>query len=354
MTSPIRCSGILKKSRNRPRFTLGELAERLGGVVEGDDQVVIASVAAIETAAAHDISFVANARYRKYLESTDAAAVILGPGVPCNRMPVLRHENPYLAFAQAVDLLYPAQALLPAGVHASAVVEDGVSIDPSVAVGPLCHVAAGATIGEQSQLISSVYVGRDVSVGNNCLFYPGVKIMDGCRIGNDVIVHSSAVIGSDGFGFAAAAEGFKKIRQIGWVEIGDAVEIGSNTSIDRGALGPTRIGRGTKIDNLVQIAHNVEIGDNSIVVSQVGISGSTKVGRGVTLAGQVGIVGHVDIGNGVKVGAQSGVARSVPAGQTVFGSPARDITETMRIQAALTRLPDLLRRVRSLEEKLSG
>ena len=339
--------------RTRVRLTLRELAERVGGEVEGDAQVAITGAAPIQTATDGEISFVANDRYLKFLGTTRAAAVVLDLKTKCSRLPVLRHPNPYLALADILDLLYPDAPLLPAGIDATAVVEEDAAIDASAAVGPLCHVRGGASVGKNCQLVSSVFVGRNVTIGENCLIYPGVRIMDDCRIGNNVIIHSSTVIGSDGFGFAESEQGLKKIKQIGWVEIDDDVEIGSNTSIDRGALGPTRIGRGTKIDNLVQIAHNVEIGQNCIIVSQVGISGSTKIGNGVILAGQVGVVGHIEIGDGVRVGAQSGVPKSVPAGKTVFGSPARDIMTTKRIEAALTRLPELFKRVKKIEQKLS-
>lgn len=343
----------MKRWKNKAPLTLGEIAAAVGGTVEGNADVEITGAAAIQTAAKGDIAFVANQRYLKYLHTTKAAALVLDPKTECSHIPVLRHPNPYLTFARIVDLLYPDVPLVASGVHPKAVIEENVTLDPSAAVGPLCHVRSGTSIGKRTQLVSSVFVGRNVSIGENCLIYPGVSIMDDCKISNNVIIHSSTVIGSDGFGFAESESGLKKIKQIGWVEIEDDVEIGSNTSIDRGALGPTRIGRGTKIDNLVQIAHNVEIGRNCIIVSQVGISGSTKIGNGVVLAGQVGIVGHLEIGDGVRVGAQSGVPRSIPAGKTVFGYPARDIMETKRIEAALTRLPELLKRVRRIEQKLS-
>ena len=338
--------------RNKAHFTLRELADRVGGEVEGDAQVAITGAAPIQTASGGEISFIANHRYVKYLDSTGAAAVVLDLKTECSHLPVLRHPNPYLAFARIIDLLYPDVPLVPPGIDPAAVVEENTSVDSSAAIGPLCHVRRGASIGKGSQLVSSVFVGCNVVIGENCRIYPGVRIMDDSRIGNNVIIHSSTVIGSDGFGFAESEQGPKKIKQIGWVEIDDDVEIGSNTSIDRGALGPTRIGRGTKIDNLVQIAHNVEIGQDCIIVSQVGISGSTKIGNGVVLAGQVGIIGHIEIGDGVRVGAQSGVPKSVPAGKTVFGYPARDIMETKRIEAALTRLPELLKRVKKIEQKL--
>jgi UDP-3-O-[3-hydroxymyristoyl] glucosamine N-acyltransferase len=342
----------LKPSSNNPDYSLAELAAMVGGVVEGDSQVRIRSAAPIETAGPDQICFVANSKYLHFLNTTTSGAVVLAPDVPFSRTPVLRHQSPYFAFATIVDLLYPDQPLLATGIDATSVVHPEAHIDSSAAIGPLCHISRGAEVGPGCQLVSSVFLGENVRLGNNCLLYPGVKIMKGCRLGDRVILHSGVVVGSDGFGFAESPSGLKKIRQVGWVEIGDDVEIGSNTTIDRGALGPTRIGRGTKIDNLVQIGHNVEVGQHCIVVSQVGISGSTKIGNGVILAGQVGLVGHIEVGDGVRVGAQSGVAKSIPPGNTMFGSPAREAKESMRIEAALVRLPDLLKRVRKLEKKL--
>lgn len=343
----------MRKSRNSDvSFTLTDLAARIGGSVEGDGQVMIRSAAPIETAEPDQISFVANEKYTRFVETTRAGALILAPAVVCHRVPVIRHANPYYAFALVVDLLYPDDRGSVQGVDQSAVVDPEAQIDNSTAIGPLCHIGAGAVIGRDCRLLSSVSVGENVRIGDNCLLYPGVRIINGCRIGDRVILHPGVVIGSDGFGFAESDKGLKKIKQVGWVEIADDVEIGANTTVDRGAIGPTRIGQGTKIDNLVQIAHNVEIGEHCIIVSQVGISGSTKIGNGVILAGQVGLVGHIVIGDGVRVGAKSGVPNSIPPGKTVFGSPAREIMEAKRIQAALTRLPDLLKRVRRIEKKL--
>lgn len=333
-------------------MSLGEIARQVNAKLEGDSDIEITGAAPIETADTGEITFVANPHYRKYLEGTRAAAVILDETTPCTGPAVVRHQNPYLTFARIIDMLYTDQPLAETGIHPSAVIEDDVTIDSTAAIGPLCHICRGATIGKNSQLASSVYLGPDAAIGEQCLIYPGVRIMRSCRIGDKVIIHSSTVVGSDGFGFAESETGLKKIKQIGWVEIDDDVEIGSNCSIDRGALGPTRIGGGTKIDNLVQIAHNVEIGENSIIVSQVGISGSTKIGSGVILAGQAGLVGHIEIGDGAIVAAQSGIAKSVAPGKTMFGSPARDIVESRKIEAALGRLPQLLKRVRKLEEKL--
>ncbi len=239
------------------------------------------------------------------------------------------------------------------GIHPSAVIEPGARIDPTAAIGPFCHIRTNAVIGANVQLVSGNYIGPNVTVGDDTIIYPGVRIQDDCRVGERCILHPGVVIGSDGFGFAPSERGIEKIPQVGWVELGDEVEIGSNTTVDRGAIGPTKVGKGTKIDNLVMIAHNVEIGDYCFIVAQVGIAGSTKIGNNTILAGQVGIIGHLEIGNNVKIGAQAGVANNVPDNTTLLGSPAREIHEMERIFAAMSRLPDLLKRVRRLENDRS-
>lgn len=332
------------------KHSIKALAEQIGGKVDGDGGLDISAAAPIESAQIGDITFIANPKYLQHLNTTNASAIVLDHDVPCPSLTVIRHDNPYLAFAMILDILYDDNVTVSEGIDSSTVISDQAEVEISTAIGPFCQVKE-AKIGANNRLVSDVYIGDNVTIGNNCLIYPGVKIMDGSKIGDNVIIHASTVIGSDGFGFAESETGLKKIKQVGWVEIENDVEIGSNCSIDRGALGPTRIGMGTKIDNLVQIAHNVEIGRHCIIVSQVGISGSTKLGNGVILAGQVGVVGHIELGDGVKVGAQSGVAKTVQAGKAVFGSPARDVMLTKRIEAAQSRLPDILKRVRRLEKE---
>jgi len=335
-------------------LTLAELAAALGGTVEGDDQTEVGDVAPIESAGPGDLSFVANEKYRRHIETTSASALILDETTPCARVPVIRHRNPYLAFARAVSLIYPDKPYIDQGIHESAVVDKTALVDSSSRIGSFCHVGANSQIGSDCQLLSSVYAGRNVKIGRDCLIYPGVTIMDDCRIGNRVILHTGAVIGSDGFGFAQSESGHVKFKQVGWVEIGDDVEIGANSAVDRGAIGPTRIGRGTKIDNLVQIGHNVQIGQDCIIVAQVGISGSTRIGDRVTLAGQVGLPGHIEVGDDSVIGAQSGPTKSVPKGSVLWGTPARNLQTTKRIEASLNRLPDLLKRVKKLEERSEG
>jgi len=338
------------ESKNKS-FTLAYLAEQVNGKIDGDGSIQINAASPIEKANAGDITFIANPKYLKHLETTKASAIVLDLETPSGGISSIRHNNPYYAFACIIDILYPELPEVKPGIDESSVVADDVTVGDNTAIGPLCHIKSGSSIGDNNRILSSVFVGSNVSIGDNCLIYPGVMIMDDSIIGSNVIIHASTVIGSDGFGFAESDQGLKKIKQIGNVVIEDNVEIGSNCSIDRGALGSTKIGFGTKIDNLVQIAHNVQIGRHCIIVAQVGISGSTRLGNGVILAGQVGVVGHIELGDGVKVGAQSGIAKSIEAGKAMFGSPAREILQSKKIEAALNRLPELLKRVKKLEDK---
>ncbi|SYZ73331.1 UDP-3-O-acylglucosamine N-acyltransferase [Candidatus Zixiibacteriota bacterium] len=332
---------------------LKRLAEITEGELAGDGAILIDSAAPIESARSGQITFVANSRYEKFLATTAASAVIISSDSKFDRLPAIRHNNPYLAFAIILDELYPPQETISLGTDKSAVISETAVIGKDARIGALAYVGDESKIAENAVICPQVHIGNKVSIGRNCRIYPGVIILDGTILGNNVTIHGGTVIGADGFGYARHEKGIKKVKQIGWVEIGDESEIGANCTVDRGALGPTRIGKSVKIDNLVQIAHNVEIGDYSIIISQVGISGSTKLGKGVILAGQVGLVGHIEIGNGVQVAAQSGVSHSIPAGEIYFGYPARPIMQTKRIEACLKRLPELFKRVRDLEDKES-
>jgi UDP-3-O-[3-hydroxymyristoyl] glucosamine N-acyltransferase len=341
-----------------PSFTVAELAGRLGGEVEGDGDARVERVAPLEDAGPGAISFFSNRKYRAAFEATRATAVFVqaGEAVPGGRT-VVRHANPYLAFAKASTLFHPPRPASP-GVAPEAAVHPSAHVDATAEVMPLASVAAGAHVGPRTILHPGVQLGEGARVGADCVLYPNVVVREGCVVGDRVILQPGCVIGSDGFGFAFDPEGegrgprHYKVPQIGNVVVEDDVEIGASTCIDRAALGSTVIGRGTKIDNLVQIAHNVQVGPLSIVVSQVGISGSTKIGAGVVLAGQVGITGHLNIGDRAVIAAQSGVMEDVEPGATLLGSPARPHGETLRIHAALARLPELLKRVRDLERRL--
>lgn len=333
--------------------TVRELAERIGAAFRGDGEAIIESAAPIETAGPGQVTFLSNPAYKKYLAETRATAIVLAPDNIIDHPSLIVSTNPYLAFAHIIDILYPLPYEENWGIHPTAVVSAEATIPDKVEIGPHVVIEHGAVIGEGCVVRGGTFIGQGTKIGRVVQIGPNVSIMHGCRLGDNIIIHAGTVIGSDGFGFAPTEPGqeYKKIRQVGWVEIGDNVEIGANVTIDRGAIGPTVIERGVKIDNLVQIGHNVHVGENSIIVAQVGISGSSRLGRGVILAGQVGLTGHIEIGDGAIVGAQSGVSRSLEGGKFYFGYPARPIMEAKRIEAAIRNLPELLRRVKNLEEK---
>ena len=334
-------------------FKLGELAEIVGGDIEGDASVEINGVAGIREAKAGDITFVANPKYEAFLDSTLASAVIGSQTLKCDR-PLIRIDNPYLAYLKVLNLF--AEELMPnypREVHESVVVDDKAEIGENVAIGPFCQVCDEASIGDDTTVMAGTFIGKDVRIGRECLIYPNVTIREGCRIGDRVIIQPGAVIGADGFGFAKDGQTHHKVPQIGRVIIEDDVEIGANTTIDRATTGDTIVKRGSKIDNLVQIAHNVVVGEDSILAAQVGIAGSTELGKNVVLAGQAGLVGHITIGDGAMVGAQGGVTKSVPPDTAVSGYPAREHKKARRLWAFTNRLPDLYERVKELERKLA-
>lgn len=333
-------------------YKLGELAALVEGRLEGDAELLIHGVAGIREAQAGEITFVANSRYEAFIAETHASAILAGPGLTA-KIPLIRTANPYFAFFKVLNLFAgDAAARYPRGVHAQAFVDPGATIGADVSIGPFCHVCAGAVVGDGTTLVGGVFVGERAQIGARCLIYSHVTIREECRVGNRVILQPGVVIGSDGFGYAQHAAVYHKVPQIGRVVIEDDVEIGANACVDRATTGETRIGCGSKIDNLVQIAHNVVIGDNTVIAAQSGISGSTEVGSHVTLAGQVGVVGHVTIGDRVMVGAQAGVTKSVRADTMVSGYPAREHSVARRIYAHMAMLPELFRRVKNLERRL--
>lgn len=337
------------------RLRLSEVSKRLGVPLHGDGSIEIKGVAPIRDAGEGDLTFLGNARYEMYLATTEASAIImpLSSAPPGCRFAVLASEHPYVDFLKVLRIFAEDRVLLPKGIHPSALIAPGVDIGAEVAIGPNVVIEEGSSLGERTAALAGSYIGRNVRVGSDCLVYPNVVIREECVIGDRVIIHSGAVIGDDGFGFVRDGETIRKIPQIGNVVIGDDCEIGANTTIDRATTGTTRIGRGTRIDNLVMIAHNVEIGENSILCGQVGISGSTIVGSDVTLAGQVGIVGHVEIGDRVRVGAQGGVTKSIPDGTEVSGYPALPHPQARRIYASMRGLPDMIRLVRDLNRRIT-
>ena len=331
------------------------------GEVQGNPDIMISGVAGLEEAKDGDISFVANRRYYNHIASTRAAAVIVGEGngsVPKDKN-FLIVPNPYLTFLLTVELFHPPNSDFPPSVHPTAVVDPSAKIGEHVFIGPLAVVGANARVGNDVILQARAYVGERAEIGDKTRVMPGAIVLHDVKVGSRCLLQSGCVLGGDGFGFVCDNKGVQqKIPQVSGLIVGDDVEIGANTTIDRGTLSPTRIGNGVKCDNLVHIAHNVEIGDNSLVVAQVGISGSTKVGKNAILAGQAGIGGHLKIGDRVKIGAQAGVTKSVAEGLEISGYPARPHTESLRAQAAVSRVPklfkqfkELLERVQRLEEK---
>ena len=337
----------------RQGFTLGQLAQALGATLEGDPRRLVTGVAPLESAGPDEVSFLTNARYTEAAKASRAGAFVAGTDAAGLPAPVLRVRAPQQALVDLLNLFHPPSPVVP-GVHPTAVVAADARIDATAAVGAHAVVEAGARIGARVHVGALAYVGAGVEIGEDCALGPHVALLAGVRLGRRVVVHPGAVIGADGFGFAFDGAQHRKVPQTGGVLIEDDVEIGANTTIDRATFGDTIVRRGTKIDNLVQIGHNVEVGEHSILVAQVGVSGSSRLGRGVVLAGQVGIADHVTVGDGVLVGAQGGVPSSLEAGGKFLGTPARPMLEAKRIMAAETRLPELLRRVRALERALEA
>jgi UDP-3-O-[3-hydroxymyristoyl] glucosamine N-acyltransferase len=345
----------------KAQLSLAEVAARIGAQVRGDGQRVVAGVAPLEAAGPGQIAFYANPRYRKQLQATRAAAVIVAEDeaghVPASAVPLLCAQ-PYVAFAKASALFFqPLPVLI--GVHPGAFVDDTAFVDASAAVLPGAFVGAAARIGPATVLHPGAVVLAGASVGSGCILWPGAVVREGCVLGDRVILQPNAVIGSDGFGFAFDLEGdgngpmHRKVPQAGIVRVEDDVEIGACSCVDRATLGETVVGRGVKIDNLVQVAHNVRIGALSLLVAQCGVSGSTELGAGVILAGQVGVVGHLRLGDGARVGAQSGVTRDLEDGETISGTPAIGHREWLRMSVALPKVPELLKALRRLEQRVA-
>ncbi|GAB4315690.1 MAG: UDP-3-O-(3-hydroxymyristoyl)glucosamine N-acyltransferase [Candidatus Zixiibacteriota bacterium] len=344
------------------RYTVRDLAGRLGARLDGNGDVAITGVGGIETASTGDLTFLANPKYIPFLKTTGASAIILPPAGERFRYTrddvradtaLLEHDNPYFAFLQALTLYNPPPSPPPPGIDPTASIGVRVTIADGVHIGPHCTVGDDVVIGEGTLILANSFVGAESVVGTECMIGPMVTILHGSTLGNRVRVHPGTVVGSDGFGYAPKDGRHHKIPQVGGVTIHDDVEIGAGCTIDRATMGQTVIGRGTKIDNLVQIAHNVQIGEDCIIVSQVGISGSTKLGNRVTVAGQVGIIGHLTIGDDVIIAAQSGVAKDIPSGGFYFGSPAVEARRQKRVLAAVNNLPDTLRTIRQLERRIA-
>ena len=333
---------------------LGDLAAQLGCELEGDGDINVAGVAAIERAGPGDLTFLANSKYASELASTRASAVIASFDAGTAPCAVLRSRNPYLAFARATGLLNP-QPRPEAGVHGTALVAADALIEDGVSIGPYAIVGAGARIGARSIIHPHVVIGAGAAIGPDCLVHARVSIRERVVIGARCVIQDGAVIGSDGFGFAHRDDGtHEKIPQVATVVIEDDVEVGANTTIDRPAVGETRIKRGTKIDNLVQIAHGVVIGSNALLAAQVGIAGSSVIGNDVMLGGQVGVTGHVTVGDGAKASAKTGITGNVPPDAFITGYPHMDNLAWRKAYAVFRRLPQMRKHLAELERRLAN
>jgi UDP-3-O-[3-hydroxymyristoyl] glucosamine N-acyltransferase len=332
---------------------LRELAERLECRLDGDGEIDITRVAGIESAGPSDVTFFANNKYAAQLRVTRAGAVILGESGPAAPCAMLRTKNPYLAFARAVEVFAPAWT--PArGVHRLACVAADAQVASDASIGPFAVVGERARIGARTIVQPHAVIARDAQIGDDCLIHAGASVRERVVLGNRVIVQDGAVIGSDGYGFAHGNDGSHyKIPQVGGVVIEDDVEIGANTTIDRPAVGETRIGAGAKIDNLVQIAHGVAIGARSLLAAQVGIAGSTTIEESVTLAGQVGVAGHLTVGKGTIATAQTGIPNSIDAGSFISGYPAIDNRDWLKASAIFRKLPELRKAMADLERRIA-
>ena len=340
-------------------FTIEELARLVGGRViqkegaEGATDLCITGAASVSEAQAGEVTFFANPKYLPAVKATKASCVLVPEGFR-EPIPAIAIEvaNPSLAFSKVVERFAPPPVRFAPGIHPTAVIGEGVVIAPTASIQPYAVIEPGAVVGERTVIGAHCYVGHEAKIGADCHLYPNVTVRERCILGDRVIIHSGTVVGSDGFGYEFSQGRHVKIPQIGIVQIDNDVEIGANVTIDRARFGRTWIGEGTKIDNLVQVAHNVVIGKHSLLVSQSGVSGSTRLGNYVTLAGQVGVVGHIEVGDQVIVAAQSGVSKSVPAKSVVFGSPALPMNEQKERLAYIARLPKLWEKVKQIEKLL--
>jgi UDP-3-O-[3-hydroxymyristoyl] glucosamine N-acyltransferase len=337
------------------QFSAAQIALLINGKLEGDPEVMVNNFGKIEEAQAGQLAFLANPKYEEFLYSTKASIIIVNDSQVLKekiKATLILVPDAYLAFASLLSKYQEMMNQQLSGIQEPVYISKSAVMGENVFVGAFAYIGNNAKLGNNVKIYPQTYIGDDVSIGDNTVIYPGVKIYYRCVIGAQVTIHAGSVIGADGFGFAPQADGsFKKIPQMGNVVIEDFVEVGSNATIDRATIGSTLIKKGVKLDNLIQIAHNVEIGNNTVIAAQSGVSGSTKLGNNVMVGGQVGIVGHIQIADGSKINAQSGVTKSMKTpNSAVTGSPAFDYTSALRAQAAARKLPDFEKRIIELEK----
>ncbi len=335
------------------QFSAFQISQLISGKIDGDPNAAIDSFGKIEEAKEGQLSFFANPKYEDHLYKSKASIIIINDSYelkqPINAV-IIRVADAYTAFATLLSKYQEIITQQLTGIQQPSYISKTASVGQNVFIGAFTYLGENVKLGNNTKIFPNAYIGNNVAIGDNSIVHPGVKIYYDCIIGNHVTIHAGTVIGSDGFGFAPQADGsFKKIPQIGNVIIEDYVEIGSNATIDRATIGSTIIKSGSKLDNLIQIAHNVEVGNNTVIAAQAGVSGSTKIGNNVMIGGQAGIVGHIQISDGARINAQSGVSKSIEAGKAVTGSPAYDYTAALRSQAISRKLPELEKRVKELE-----
>ncbi|WP_308273546.1 UDP-3-O-(3-hydroxymyristoyl)glucosamine N-acyltransferase [Prevotella sp.] len=335
-------------------FTAEQIANVIGGRVEGNKDAKVHTFAKIEEGTEGAISFLSNPKYTHYLYNTKSSIVIVNEDLELEKdvdATLIRVKNAYESIAKLLQI-YEASKPKKTGVAPQAYIAPSAKLGNNCYVGPFAYVGEGAEIGDGCQIYPHAVIGDNVKVGTNCIFYPNTTIYQGCKIGNNVTIHAGSVIGADGFGFAPGADGYDKIPQIGIVVIEDNVEIGANTCVDRSTMGATIIHKGVKLDNLVQVAHNVEIGENTVMSAQVGIAGSTKVGSWCMFGGQVGLAGHITIGDKTFLGAQSGVPGSLKGGEELIGTPPMNPRAYFKSQAIFRRLPDMYKDLNDAKKKI--
>lgn len=342
------------------QFTAKQIGEFLNGTLEGDENAQVSTLSKIEDGKLGSLCFLSNPKYENFLYTTEASVVIVSKDfVPTQttKSTLVKVQDPYSAFTVLLDKYNEVVNMNneDVGIHSSSFVHPTATIGQNVFIGAFCCIEKNVVIGDNVKIYAQTYIGADSTVGENCVFFPGVKLYKQTTVGNRVIVHSNTVIGSDGFGFAPQKDGsYNKIPQIGNVVIEDDVEIGANTSIDRATMGSTFVRKGVKLDNLIQIAHNVDVGAHSVVAAQTGISGSTKLGENSVIGGQVGIAGHLTLGKRTQVGAQAGINFNTEENKQWHGSPAQPLKEWMRATVIFKKLPEVDKRVRDLEAKIAA
>lgn len=336
-------------------FSAQQIAELLGGAVDGNPEVKLSTFDKIESAGPHALTFLSNLKYSHFLYSTKAGAVLVSRDfVPAEAVSttLIRVNDPYAALAQLMRMVDALLNPQPSGIEEPSFVAKDVTLPEECYIGAFAYIGAGAKLGNGVRIYPQAYVGPGVTIGEGTIIYAGAKIYRGCKIGSNCVIHAGVVVGGDGFGFAPNPDGtYSKIPQLGIAEIADNVEVGANTTIDRATMGRTYVGTGTKLDNLIQVAHNVEIGENTVMASQTGIAGSAKVGNHCMIGGQVGIAGHISIGDNVNIGAQSGLHSNIAPNQTIMGTPAVNARQWMRNVSYLNRISELFQRVNTLEKQ---